>query len=403
MINGADMKELTIHPKTMSKEDSIILADLFKQFDHLSVFDPGVYIHKFTDPETNESETYSITLEEKIIKRPSEHAPLENRYEVFSEIELVGAGGFSEVYPVICTLEPLDYNNGLLVKTYKDRVVKKQHHTQDELPFAEKEYQLTKQAGNVHAKKPAIAEGEDDEFTSYTVMRKLKGTDLMDILNQLYTETINLSTYKRLTIAMLLLKKIEELHQHGIIHRDLKPDNVMLEIDDNNSFELFDYGLSKFINEVDLDEAQGSVGYIAPEVMRGEGTDEKSDLFSAAIIIGMLWFADPIQDQDVIEAFYSFPNLFKDKSVDLTYLEKSLLTTMLQHMTLSEQAARPTVKEALNQLTALRDNYVNRKTDELSAEKKRARNTARLFQPKAVKQQPTEAASKLMTSPQRNV
>lgn len=399
------MKEITIHPKTMSKEESIILADLFKKFDHLSVFEPGVYLHHFTDPETKVVEQYSISLEEKIIKRPSEHAPLENRFEVINEHDLVGEGGMSEVYPVICTLEPLDYDNGLLVKTYKDRVVKKQHHSRDELAFAEKEYRLTKKAGNVHAKKPAIIEDEQDEFTSYTVMRKLQGSDLMEILNQLYTEAIKLTTYKRLTIAMLLLQKVEELHQRGIIHRDLKPDNVMLKVDDNNVFELFDYGLSKFIEELDQNEMQGSVGYIPPEVMRNEGTTEKSDLFSAAIIIGMLFYADPIQDQDVIEAFYSFPNLFKDKAVDLTFLEKSLLTTLLQHMTLSEQEARPTVKEALNQIAALRDNYVNRNIDEMAQQKKRANNYARLFQSKTNSQKtPTvDPVKSLLTSPQRNI
>lgn len=374
------MKDITIHPETMSKFESIILADLFKRRRQLSVFDPGVYIHTFTHPTTKQTEKYTIVLDQKVIRRPSEHAPREDRFEVIDENQLIGEGGFSQVYAVTCTLAPIEHDEGLQIKKKKERLVKKQYHTAQELHLVENEFRLTKKAGNVHAKKPAIFDEGNHQFSSYTVMRKLRDADLMVILNQLYTEQITLTTHKRLTIAMLLLKKLDELHKTGIIHRDLKPDNIMVRLSENE-LEFFDYGLSKTIEADDRNEAQGSIGYIPPEVIHGEGTNEKSDLYSAAIIIGMLWFADPVDDTVPLEQYYDFPNLFKEKSSDLTQLEKAILRTLLQQMTLTNRDARPSVQEALNQITTLRDNYVNRKIDEMSNDKTPAKNQASFFQP----------------------
>lgn len=378
------MKDITIHPETMSKFESIILADLFKRRRHLSVFDPGVYIHTFTHPITKQTEKYTIRLDQKVIRRPSVHAPREDRFEVIDENQLIGEGGFSQVYAVTCTLAPIENNEGLQIKKKKERLVKKQRHTAQELHLVENEFKLTKKAGNVHPKKPAIFDEGNQQFSSYTVMRKLHGTDLMEILNQLYTEQITLTTHKRLTIAMLLLKKMDELHKTGIIHRDLKPDNIMVRLSENE-LEFFDYGLSKTIEADDRNEAQGSFGYIPPEVMHGEGTNEKSDLYSAAIIIGMLWFADPVDDFDPLEQYYDFPNLFKEKSSDLTHLEKAILRTLLQQMTLTNRETRPSVQEALNQITTLRDNYVNRKIDEMTNEKAPTNNHAGFFKPKVIR------------------
>lgn len=77
------------------------------------------------------------------------------------------------------------------------------------------------------------------------------------------------------------------LKSKNIIHRDLKPHNILLT--ENNSVErikIGDFGLAKVISPVDLaDTMCGSPLYMAPEILKLEGYDEKSDLWSLGIII----------------------------------------------------------------------------------------------------------------------
>lgn len=77
------------------------------------------------------------------------------------------------------------------------------------------------------------------------------------------------------------------LKSKNIIHRDLKPHNILLT--EKNSVErikIGDFGLAKVITPLDLaDTMCGSPLYMAPEILRLEGYDEKSDLWSLGIII----------------------------------------------------------------------------------------------------------------------
>jgi len=74
---------------------------------------------------------------------------------------------------------------------------------------------------------------------------------------------------------------IGHMHSKRIMHRDLKPANVFLTL--NGSVKVGDLGLSRELSDATL-EAHSKVGtplYMSPEVLRGDGYDFSSDVWSA--------------------------------------------------------------------------------------------------------------------------
>src|SRR6202795_3368692 len=82
-------------------------------------------------------------------------------------------------------------------------------------------------------------------------------------------------------------------HDHGVIHRDLKPANLRLTQD--NRLKILDFGLAQFVRqETDLaittsvsesKQATGTLPYMSPEQLRGELTDQRSDIWSAGAVL----------------------------------------------------------------------------------------------------------------------
>ena len=78
-------------------------------------------------------------------------------------------------------------------------------------------------------------------------------------------------------------------HERGVLHRDLKPANIFVTTD--RRLKILDFGLAKFLepdpNAPSTEEGAvlGTLGYMAPEQVRGERADARSDLFSAGIVL----------------------------------------------------------------------------------------------------------------------
>ena len=96
-----------------------------------------------------------------------------------------------------------------------------------------------------------------------------------------------------LRLGFQLADGLASAHEHGVVHRDLKPANMRLTED--NRLKILDFGLAQFVRrEADLGvtasisdskNVTGTLPYMPPEQLRGELTDQRSDIWSAGAVL----------------------------------------------------------------------------------------------------------------------
>jgi len=131
--------------------------------------------------------------------------------------------------------------------------------------------------------------GRTDDNIYFMAMEYLEGRTLHRTLREEGPFIEERTTH----IARQVCRSLREAHSLGVIHRDLKPANVFLiEHGDETDFvKVLDFGLVKNIEEgkgEDLTQTglfMGSPKYMAPEQIRGEHVDARTDIYSLGIII----------------------------------------------------------------------------------------------------------------------
>jgi hypothetical protein len=87
-------------------------------------------------------------------------------------------------------------------------------------------------------------------------------------------------------LARELLEALAHIHQVGILHRDIKPANIVIEPD--GTAKLIDFGIALPRDATALTNPGlilGTERYAAPEVMEGRPASERSDLYSAGVVL----------------------------------------------------------------------------------------------------------------------
>ena len=94
-------------------------------------------------------------------------------------------------------------------------------------------------------------------------------------------------------VGLQLADGLEAAHREGVIHRDLKPGNLRLTRE--GRLKILDFGLAKRVDPADqasmtqsLSEpgaTAGTLAYMAPEQLKGERVDARSDLWAAGVVL----------------------------------------------------------------------------------------------------------------------
>jgi beta-lactam-binding protein with PASTA domain len=115
----------------------------------------------------------------------------------------------------------------------------------------------------------------------YMVMEFVRGPSVRHLLN----EQGRMEPAQAAEILRQSLLALGHAHHEGFVHRDIKPENLLVTQD--GVVKVADFGLARAYADGRVTQAgavTGTVQYLAPEQIRGEPADPRSDLYSLGIV-----------------------------------------------------------------------------------------------------------------------
>jgi len=220
-----------------------------------------------------------------------------NRFEM---VAVLGEGGMGKVYTA------KDKETGLLAAV---KVVHGKLSGNEE--YVARLKQEARTAGRLRHDSAVriLAHGETDHGEAYLAMEYCPGRSLKEVV----AKEKHLAISRSCNIVAQVLGAVGAAHKQGIIHRDLKPENIKIAPDPlrGEGVKVLDFGVAKFVGGEGAPEMENAVKtktgiilgtpkYMAPEQIRGEQVDGRSDIYSCgAILYELLSGVPPFQAEDV--------------------------------------------------------------------------------------------------------
>ena len=127
--------------------------------------------------------------------------------------------------------------------------------------------------------------GETEDGRSYIAMERLSGDTLASRAIREGFPTLP----ETIELAIQMASALDYAHAHGVVHHDIKPENIML-ADGWRHAKITDFGIAERRHGARRGAGSsrmigGTPTYMAPEHLRGEATDARSDLFSLGVVL----------------------------------------------------------------------------------------------------------------------
>jgi serine/threonine-protein kinase len=209
------------------------------------------------DPELQPSE--DLSMSDELVKRIGD-------YQILDEL---GSGGMGQVYRVRNVISDRIEAMKILLPDLRGR--------QELAARFLREIKLMASLNHPNIAALRTAFTADNQLVM--IMEYVEGTTVAQRL-----EHGPIPATEAVTYIDQVLNALSYAHKQHIIHRDIKPSNIMLTND--GVIKLMDFGIARAGDERNLTmtgATLGSLGYMSPEQVKGEPTDERSDLYSVGV------------------------------------------------------------------------------------------------------------------------
>lgn len=129
-----------------------------------------------------------------------------------------------------------------------------------------------------------IYEAGTEDGRLFIAMRYVAGSDLRGIEQA----EGPLDPKRAVDLVSQIAAALDAAHRRGLVHRDVKPSNVLVDRQDGREHcYLADFGLTRDVAAAHTGDGHlmGTVDYVAPEQVRGEGVDGRADQYSLGCLL----------------------------------------------------------------------------------------------------------------------
>lgn len=208
---------------------------------------------------------------------------LDDRFEISEEI---GAGGSSVIY------RATDRKSGgqVAVKVLAPDAARNPARASNYRRRFEREVDVVQRLDHENIVR-FVAAGSIDDSTFYAALEFVAGWTLSAVLEKEQA----LSPREAHQFALQLFDAVRGAHSVGVVHRDIKPDNIMVRPGSGlRSISILDYGIAgllegyrdvDYISLTRTGEVHGTLAYMAPEQLLGEGLTTQTDIYAAGLVI----------------------------------------------------------------------------------------------------------------------
>jgi serine/threonine-protein kinase len=196
----------------------------------------------------------------------------------------------------------------------------------------------------------------DFEGQPFLAMEYLEGHDLQHRM----ASQMPMSLSRKLDLAIEICEAVEYAHDHGVIHRDIKPANIF--ITNGGTVKILDFGLARLITSelTNSNMMMGTLNYMAPEQVRGERADHRSDIFSTGVVLYELFGGRRAFEGDSFGA--TLYKILEELPTPLRDLDPTVppeLEAMIDRaMDKSRESRYPHMSEMLRELVAYRNQLI---------------------------------------------
>jgi serine/threonine-protein kinase len=213
------------------------------------------------------------------------------KYEI---LEKIGTGGFGTVFKAY---DPF-IKRFVAIKTC----------TTDEDEVRKRFFQEAEISGNLqHRNVVTVYDFGTQNEVPYLIQEFLTGEDL----DRKVKRKEAIPNAEKVLFLVQIARGLEYAHSKGVIHRDIKPSNIRI-LEDGTA-KIMDFGIAKLAQRqsglTQTGMTLGTAAYLAPEQIRGEKVDPRTDIFSFGVLAyELLTFERPFVGEAISGVLYQILN-----------------------------------------------------------------------------------------------